>query len=68
MNNEQDLGRWLIHSGLIATSGGVATYPDSTTVVNAYDGPGNLALVTDQAGNQVQYTYDAAGGPYVQNK
>jgi YD repeat-containing protein len=34
---------------------------DSTTVtVNTYDGPGNLASVTDQAGNVVQYTYDAA--------
>jgi YD repeat-containing protein len=27
---------------------------------NAYDGPGNLASVTDQAGNAVQYSYDAA--------
>jgi RHS repeat-associated protein len=36
------------------------TYPDATTVVNAYDGPGNLASVTDQAGNVVQYTFDAA--------
>jgi RHS repeat-associated protein len=29
-------------------------------VVNTYDGPGNLASVTDQAGNVVNYTYDAA--------
>jgi len=29
-------------------------------VVNTYDGPGNLASVTDQAGNVVQYTYDGA--------
>jgi RHS repeat-associated protein len=36
------------------------SYPDGTTTVNAYDGPGNLSGVTDQAGNQVQYTYDAA--------
>ena len=36
------------------------TYPDRTTVTNAYDGPGNLITVTDQAGNMVQYTYDAA--------
>ena len=34
--------------------------PDTTTVVNSYDGPGNLAGVTDQAQNIVQYTYDAA--------
>ncbi len=27
---------------------------------NAYDGPGNLISVTDQAGNEVQYNYDAA--------
>jgi len=38
----------------------VTTYPDQTTKTNAYDGPGNLVSVTDQAGNQVQYTYDAA--------
>jgi YD repeat-containing protein len=25
-----------------------------------YDGPGNLTLATDQADNQVQYSYDAA--------
>src|SRR5208283_652578 len=30
----------------------------ATTTTYAYDGPGNLALVTDQAQNQVQYTYD----------
>jgi RHS repeat-associated protein len=36
------------------------TYPDTTTVTNTYDGPGNLASVTDQAGHVVQYTYDAA--------
>jgi len=35
-------------------------YPDQTSVKNAYDGPGNLASVTDQAGNVVRYTYDAA--------
>ena len=29
-------------------------------MTNAYDGPGNLATVTDQAGNHVKYTYDAA--------
>jgi RHS repeat-associated protein len=34
------------------------TYDDKTTTTYAYDGPGNLALVTDQAQNQVQYTYD----------
>jgi YD repeat-containing protein len=33
--------------------------PDKTTIVNTYDGPGNLASVTDQAGAIVQYTYDA---------
>ena len=38
----------------------VTTYPDQTTTVDAYDGPGNLASVTDQAGAVVQYTYDAA--------
>lgn len=38
----------------------VTTYPDSTTKTIAYDGPGNLASVTDQGGNEVQYTYDAA--------
>ena len=36
------------------------TYPDQTTEINSYDGPGNLISVTDQAGNTVQYTYDAA--------
>ena len=36
------------------------TYPDGTSKTNAYEGPGNLALATDQAGNQVQYTYDVA--------
>ncbi len=36
------------------------TYPDQTTKTNAYDGPGNLISVTDQAGQQVQYSYDAA--------
>ena len=35
-------------------------YPDQTSVKNTYDGPGNLASVTDQAGKVVQYTYDAA--------
>ena len=35
-------------------------YPDSTSVKNSYDGPGNLASVTDQVQNVVQYTYDAA--------
>jgi len=35
-------------------------YPDGTSVKNTYDGPGNLASVTDQAQNVVQYTYDAA--------
>jgi RHS repeat-associated protein len=34
--------------------------PDTTTVTNTYDGPGNLASITDQAENVVQYTYDAA--------
>ena len=34
------------------------TYDDKTTTQYQYDGPGNLTLVTDQAGNQVQYTYD----------
>jgi RHS repeat-associated protein len=34
-------------------------YPDGTSVKNTYDGPGNLASVTDQAQNVVQYTYDA---------
>ena len=38
----------------------VTTYHDQTTTTNAYDGPGNLAGNTDQAGNQVQYTYDGA--------
>jgi YD repeat-containing protein len=36
------------------------TYPDTTTVTNTYDGPGNLASIRDQAGNVVQYAYDAA--------
>ena len=36
------------------------SYPDGTHRANGYDGPGNLASVTDQAQNQVQYTYDAA--------
>jgi YD repeat-containing protein len=35
-------------------------YPDGKKKTNTYDGPGNLSSVTDQAGNQVQYTYDAA--------
>jgi YD repeat-containing protein len=35
-------------------------YPDSTSTVNAYDGPGNLVSVTDQAGKVVEYAYDAA--------
>jgi RHS repeat-associated protein len=34
--------------------------PDNTTIVNSYDGPGNLASITDQASNTVQYTYDPA--------
>ena len=38
----------------------MTSYPDTTTKTNAYDGPGNLASVTDQAQNVVQYTYDAA--------
>ncbi|MGO8758498.1 MAG: RHS repeat-associated core domain-containing protein, partial [Terracidiphilus sp.] len=38
----------------------VTRYPDTTTKTNAYDGPGNLVSVTDQAGNVVQYSYDAA--------
>jgi YD repeat-containing protein len=36
------------------------TYQDATTTQYAYDGPGNLTSVTDQAGKVVQYTYDAA--------
>jgi RHS repeat-associated protein len=36
------------------------TYPDHTTVVNTYDGPGNLIGVRDQANNVVNYNYDAA--------
>ncbi len=36
------------------------TYPDTTTVTNAYDGPGNLSQVTDQNGHVVEFTYDAA--------
>lgn len=36
------------------------TYSDQTTRTNAYDGPGNLISVTDQAQNVVQYNYDAA--------
>ncbi len=35
-------------------------YPDETKKTNAYDGPGNLISVTDQAGNVVEYSYDAA--------
>ena len=35
-------------------------YPDGHKKTNTYDGPGNLASVTDQAQNQVQYEYDAA--------
>ena len=38
----------------------VTTYSDTTTKTNAYDGPGNLISVTDQANNVVQYNYDAA--------
>jgi RHS repeat-associated protein len=34
--------------------------PDGTTSINAYDGPGNLVSVTDQAGNQLEYTYGVA--------
>ena len=33
---------------------------DGRWTTNTYDGPGNLASVTDQANNTVQYTYDAA--------
>jgi YD repeat-containing protein len=29
-------------------------YPDSTSITNGYDGPGNLTGVTDQAGNTVE--------------
>ena len=36
------------------------TYDDSTTTTYSYDGPGNLAGVTDQASNTVNYTYDFA--------
>jgi YD repeat-containing protein len=36
------------------------TYPDTTTVTNAYDGVGDIISVTDQAGNVVQSNYDAA--------
>ena len=32
-------------------------YPDGTSVVNTYDGPGNLISVVDQAKNEVAYTY-----------
>ena len=38
----------------------MTSYPDTTTKTNAYDGPGNLISVTDQANNVVQYNYDAA--------
>lgn len=34
--------------------------PDQTSKSNGYDGPGDLTSVTDQAGNVVQYNYDAA--------
>jgi YD repeat-containing protein len=38
----------------------VTAYPGQTMKSNAYDGPNNLVSVTDQAGSQVEYTYDAA--------
>ena len=47
-------------SGSSRPTPATADYPDGTSVKNSYDGPGNLASVIDQAGNEVDYTYDAA--------